>query len=211
MSRWRLAMLVAGGAAYAGLSHWMMLYHAGATWAIAVLFGPLWLSVFGLAISRLGVRGGALAVLGGAAAVLLVSHGDAGNPNRLYVLQHVGINALLGGWFGATLRPGRLSLIGELAQRVHPITPEMRRYTANVTAIWALYFALTVAASVVIYVALPFRAWSLFANIASPLLVAALFFGEHFMRYRLHPEFERTRLIDMVRAFQSHRKDGTVQ
>ena len=35
----------------------------------------------------------------------------------------------------------------------------------------------------------------------SPLCVGALFVGEHLVRYRLHPEFERTRMIDAVRAF----------
>jgi len=210
MSRWRLALLFAGGAAYAGLSHWMMTYHASAPWALAVLFGPLWLTAFGLAVARMGAWGGVLAVLAGGAAVLMVSHGDAGNPNRLYVLQHVGINALLGIWFGATLRPGRLSLIAEFASRVHALQPGMRDYTAKVTAVWVLYFALTVTASLLLYALLPFRVWSLFANIVSPLLVVALFLGEHFMRYRLHPEFERTRLIDVVHAFQGHRKDSAI-
>ncbi len=32
-------------------------------------------------------------------------------------------------------------------------------------------------------------------------MVAVLFLGEYLLRYRLHPEFERTRLIDTVRAF----------
>ena len=45
MSRWRLALLLLAGAAYAVLSHWMMLHHAGAPWAVAVLLGPLWLTV----------------------------------------------------------------------------------------------------------------------------------------------------------------------
>jgi hypothetical protein len=28
MSRWRMALLLLAGVAYAGLSHWMMLFHA---------------------------------------------------------------------------------------------------------------------------------------------------------------------------------------
>ena len=32
-------------------------------------------------------------------------------------------------------------------------------------------------------------------------MVVMLFVGEHLVRYRLHPEFERTRMIDAVRAF----------
>jgi len=35
-------------------------------------------------------------------------------------------------------------------------------------------------------------------------MVGVLFIGEHLLRYRLHPEFERTRMIDAVRAFYGH-------
>lgn len=201
MSRWRLALLLLAGAAYAGLSHWMMLYHAGAPWAVAVLLGPLWLTALGLAANRFGWKGLLLALVAGLAAFVLVLRGEAGDPNRLYVLQHAGINALLGGWFGASLRADRLSLIGEFAQRVHALSPAMRIYTGQVTRVWTVYFALMVVASIAIYLLLPFAAWSLFANVLTPLFVATLFVGEHLMRYRLHPEFERTGLIDAVRAF----------
>jgi uncharacterized membrane protein len=56
-------------------------------------------------------------------------------------------------------------------------------------------------ASIAIYAWLPFSAWALFANVLTPIFIATLFIGEHFMRYRLHPEFERVRMIDAVRAF----------
>ena len=48
MSQWRLVLILVAGLAYAGLSHWMMLYHATAPWALAALFAPLWLAVLGL-------------------------------------------------------------------------------------------------------------------------------------------------------------------
>jgi uncharacterized membrane protein len=201
MSRWRLAFLLAAGVAYAGLSHWMMLFHAQAPWATAVLLGPLWLTALGLGGSRFGGWGLGAAAVAGAAVFLLIARGAAGDPDRLYVLQHFGINAVLGCWFGGTLRGDRLSLIGQFAQRVHPMVPGMREYTRQVTWIWTGYFALTALLSVAVYVWLPFSAWSLLANVLSPLMVGVLFVGEHLMRYRLHPEFERTRMIDAVRAF----------
>ena len=207
MSQWRLALLLVAGLAYAGLSHWMMLYHATAPWALAALFAPLWLAVLGLGASRFGVPGAIAAVALGALVVYGVSHGGAGDPNRLYVLQHVGINAVLCAWFASTLRPGRLSLIGEFARRIHPLSADMRTYTAKVTVLWAGYFALMALASVVTYLTLPFSAWSLLANVLTPLCVGALFVGEHFMRYRLHPEFERSRLVDVVRVAMGGRQD----
>jgi len=201
MSRWRLALLLLVGAAYAGLSHWMMLYHATEPWAVVVLLGPLWLAAMGFAASRFGRWGFAAMVLLGIAGFALVLRGEAGDPNRLYVFQHVAINALLCGWFGSSLRGDGLPLIAQFAQRVHPLRGAMRAYTTQLTRVWTGYFALVVVSSIVVYLTLSFSAWSLLANVLTPLSVALLFVGEHLLRYRLHPEFERTRLVDAVRAF----------
>lgn len=201
MSRWRLALLLTAGAAYAGLSHWLMLFHPHAPWAMAVLLGPLWLTALGLGGSRFGGWGLVGATVVGALVFVLLWRGGAGDPNRLYVLQHVGINAVLGCWFGGTLRGGGLSLIGQFAQRVHTLGPGMPEYTRQVTWVWTLYFAVTAGISIPVYLWLPFSAWSLLANVLSPVMVVGLFVGEHLLRYRLHPEFERTRMIDAVRAF----------
>jgi uncharacterized membrane protein len=206
-----MALLLLAGVSYACVSHWMMLYHAAEPWAVVVLLGPLWLTALGLAGSRFGRWGLALAGLAGVAGFALVLLGEAGDPNRLYVLQHAGINALLCGWFGSTLRGDRLSLIGQFAQRVHPLSPAMRLYTAQVTRVWTLYFGSMVVASIAAYASLSFAAWSVLANLLTPLLVAGLFVGEHLMRYRLHPEFERTRLIDAVRAFYGAPADPTAR
>ncbi|WP_068685379.1 MULTISPECIES: hypothetical protein [unclassified Variovorax] len=203
MSRWRMALLLLAGVAYAGVSHWMMLFHAAEPWAVGVLLGPLWLTALGLAGSRFGGWGLAIAAALGVLGFALVLRGEAGDPNRLYMLQHVGINALLCGWFGGTLRRDRLSLIGQFAARIHPLSPGMREYTWRVTRVWTVYFALMVLASVVVYATMPFAAWSVLANLLTPLMVGILFVGEYLLRYRLHPEFERTRLIDTVRAFYS--------
>jgi uncharacterized membrane protein len=201
MSRWRLALLLLVGVAYAGLSHWMTLFHATEPWAVVALLGPLWIAAIGFAASRFGRWGLAGALLLGIGGFALVFLGEAGNPDRLYVLQHVAINGLLCGWFGSTLRGDGLSLITQFAQRVHPLEGHMKAYTTQLTRIWTGYFALMVVASIAIYLTLPFSAWSLFANVLSPVMVTLLFVGEHFLRYRLHPEFERTRLVDAVRAF----------
>lgn len=206
-----MALLLLAGVGYAGASHWMMLFHAAEPWAVVVLLGPLWLTALGLAGSRFGRWGLALAGLAGVAGFALVLLGEAGDTNRLYVLQHAGINALLCGWFGSTLRGDRLSLIGQFAQRVHPLSPTMRIYTAQVTRVWTVYFALMVVASIAVYASLSFAAWSVLANLLTPLMVVALFVGEHLMRYRLHPEFERTRLIDAVRAFYGAQADHTAR
>src|SRR5690606_3845920 len=141
MPAWRLALLLAAGVAYALLSHWMMLFHPAAPWAVPVLLGPLWLTALGLAAARFGRAGAALVLVAGVLFFVAVLRSEAIGPERLYLFQHVGINALLCGWFGSTLRPGRLSLIGQFAQRIHPLSPGHRAYTASLTRVWTVYFA----------------------------------------------------------------------
>eukprot|EP01136_Pigoraptor_vietnamica_P013640 Opistho-1_new@54876 len=201
MSRWRLVLLLLVGVTYAGLSHWMTLFHATVPWAVVVLLGPLWIAAMGCAASWFGRWGLAIAAALGIGGFSLVFLGEAGDTNRLYVLQHIGINGALCGWFGSTLRGKGLPLITQFAQRVHPLKGHMLSYTTHLTQVWTVYFAVVVVSSIVVYLTMPFSAWSLLANVLSPLSVALLFVGEHLVRYRLHPEFERTRLVDAVRAF----------
>lgn len=200
MSRWRLLLLIGGAAAYAVLSYWLMLFHAAEPWAVAALLGPLGLSAVGMAGARFGRAGLVGALLLCLGACVLVWRGEAGDPNRLYVLQHVAINLLLCGWFGSTLRPGQLSLIGGFAQRIRPLTPGKALYTRHLTMVWTGYFAAMAAASLLIYLLMPFDAWSFFSNLVSPACIAVLFVGEYLLRYRLHPEFERTSFTDVLRA-----------
>ncbi|RYZ00324.1 MAG: hypothetical protein EOO24_16500 [Comamonadaceae bacterium] len=209
MTAWRLALVILGGAAYSAASYWMMLFHPSAPWAVPVLLVPLWLTGIGMAASHLGRWGAGAVVALGLAFFVLFWRGETGDPNWLYMLQHVGINLLLCGWFGSTLRPGQLSLIGQFAQRVHPLTPAHRAYTASVTRVWTVYFAAVAAGSALIYALASFKQWTVFSNLVTPLGCTAIFFGEYLLRYRLHPEFERTRLIDAVRAFYTHPAPGT--
>jgi uncharacterized membrane protein len=136
------------GVAYAGLSHWMTLFHPTAPWAVVVLLGPLWLAAMGFAASWFGRWGFVAAAALGVGGFALVFLGEAGDPNRLYVLQHVAINSALCGWFGSTLRGKGLPLITQFAQRVHPLKGHMLSYTTQLTRIWTAFFALVVAASV---------------------------------------------------------------
>lgn len=202
MSRWRVLLFVLGGVGYAVLSHWTTLFHPTEAWAVGVLLGPLWLTALGLCASRFGVAGVIAVVLVGVGFAVWVgrSSGHVDDVNRLYVLQHVAINLLLCGWFGSTLRAGRLSLIGSFAERVHPLTPEHAAYTWQVTRVWTVYFALMATASVLVYALLPFSAWSLLSNLLSPLMIGALFIGEFLLRYRIHPEFERVTLAQALEA-----------
>ncbi|WP_428423139.1 hypothetical protein [Methylibium sp.] len=202
MPNWRLSLGLLAAAAYAVLSHWLMLHAADRPWAVAALLGPLLLAGLGVALRRghlPSLAGFVFALLG---LYALVARGGVGDLNRLYLLQHAGIHLALFISFAASLRPGRLSLIGGVAQRVHGrLSPDMVVYTGKVTRMWAGYFLAMVLASLCVYALAPWSVWSLLANLVTPVLITTLFVGEYLLRYRLHPEFERTTLSAALRAY----------
>jgi uncharacterized membrane protein len=201
LANWRLGAGLLAAGAYALLSHWLMLHAAGEPWAVAALLGPLLLA--GLAVAIGGRRWPMLAAVALAAAglVAVVARGGVSDVNRLYVLQHVGIHLSLCASFGATLVRGP-SLIGRVAAHVHgSLSPAMAAYTRAVTRSWTLYFAAMAVLSLWVYAACAWSTWSLLANVLTPIAIASLFVGEYLLRYRLHPEFERTTLSAALHAY----------
>ena len=202
MSPWRLAVGLLAAAGYALLSHWLTWQSAGRPWALAALLGPVWaVAAVVVAKRRQWLALAALAVVA-LAVTVIVDHGGIGDVNRLYVLQHAGIHLVLCTTFAWSLRPGHVSLIGGVAARVHgSLTPAMLAYSQRVTAVWAVYFVLMALLSVTVYATCSWAAWSVLANVLTPVAIAGLFVGEHLLRYWLHPEFERATLMDAARAY----------
>ena len=79
----------------------------------------------------------------------------------------------------------------------------MAVYARKVTAAWALYFVAMAVLSLMLFRYAPFEIWAVFANFATPLAMVAMFIGEHLLRYRLHPEFERATLAQAMRAYSN--------
>jgi uncharacterized membrane protein len=209
-----LLLVAAAVVGYALASHWLMLHAATQPWAVLVLLSPL-LAAAGALLVRSGRMGAGLAVALLAAAVIawrLIEPADATTQeaavNRLYVAQHVGVHGLLLALFARSLRGPGLSLIGQLAQRVHALTPAMVAYTRSVTRMWCAYFAGMVMLSLLVYAFGSWPLWSLLANLGTPAAIAALFIGEYVVRYRLHPEFERTPLAVAVQAWRRRPPPG---
>lgn len=203
MPSWRLVAAGLALAGYALLSHALMVLAGDKPWAVAALLAPLVLAVAGLAWQQRHLPTLLLcaAALGGLAWV--GASGQAQSINRLYLLQHAGIHLALGCAFGFTLRPGATPLITELAAREHgSMTATKAVYTRRVTALWAAYFGVMVVLSLALYAWAPWWVWSLFANLATPLAAIGLFVGEHWLRYRLHPEFERASMLQALRAYR---------
>jgi uncharacterized membrane protein len=208
-----LLLAAAAVAAYAIASHWLMVHAASQPWAVLVLLLPL-LAAAGALLVRTGWLGAGLAAALLAAAAIgwrLTEPMDmtpASALNRLYVAQHVGVHGLLLALFARSLRGPGLSLIGQLAQRVHALTPAMVAYTRGVTLMWCTYFAGMALLSLGVYAFGSWPQWSLLANLGTPVAIAALFIGEYGLRYRLHPEFERTSLAAAVQAWRRRPPPG---
>jgi uncharacterized membrane protein len=123
----------------------------------------------------------------------------------LFFLQHAGINLVLGIVFGRTLFGGREPLVTTFARLVHGTLPsEVERYSRQVTVAWTLFFLTLFVASCALYLARELAAWSFLANIASPVLIAAMFVAEYSIRHRVLPDWERVGIFGGVRAFARH-------
>jgi uncharacterized membrane protein len=203
----RLALrIVATALASAGYvlgCHWLMTRAPASPWNVVGVLAPM-LAVIAIGCWRGGQRG--LAAIAGLALALLCGHALLGlqiAPQRLYVAQHVGIHLFLAAAFGGTLRAGHTPLITTLARRVHrDFSAAMARYTRHCTIAWTLYFVAMAAVSIALYESAAFGTWALFANLLTPVSLVAMFGGEYLLRYRLHPEFERTSMADAIRAYR---------
>lgn len=121
-----------------------------------------------------------------------------------YFLQHFGANAALAAMFGRTLRQGGTPLCTEFAAAVHgPLPPDMRRYTRRVTQAWTLFFTVTAVVSLILFAVAPMPAWSTFANLGTPLLVALMFVAEAACRRAALPAAKHTGVLDAVRGYRA--------
>jgi uncharacterized membrane protein len=204
MPSWRVIAIALALAGYAVLSHVLMVLAADEPWAVLVLLGPLLAGASAFALQQRHLPSLlACAVAACGLWAYVTAHGGLHRIEHLYVLQHAGIHLALGCVFGATLRPGSMPLISAFAARVHrTMTPALLRYTRQVTVVWSAYFALMVALSLGLFIAAPWWWWSVFANLVTPVAAVALFVGEYLLRYRLHPEFERTTLAQAFKAYR---------
>jgi len=195
--------------AYGAMSHWLMLHAATKPWAVAAIMGPMVLGFAGAAWQRrhlpsLLLCGIAVLALGAVTAL-----GGVDDVHRLYVLQYVGINLALCASFAFTLRRGSTPLLARIAARVHREFPApMRAYAGRLTRVWVAYFALMSLICLVLYAWAPWSWWSLFANLLTPVAVLGFLFGEHMLRYRMHPEFERATIAEALLAYRRSPTSG---
>jgi len=198
----RIAAILLASIAYVLGTHWLMTRVGGSPWNVVGVLSPMLVAI-AIGAWRSGQRMlGAIAALAVAGLCTQAITGVVVSPPMLYLAQHAGIHLFLAAGFGSTLRAGRTPLITTLAARVHrEFTPARLRYTRQVTIAWTIYFVAMAAVSLALFAFAPFDTWALFANLLTPIALVLMFAAEYGLRYRLHPEFERTSMADAIRSY----------
>lgn len=119
-------------------------------------------------------------------------------------LEHVLFNGALGYLFGRTLANGRVPLCTQFATMVrgNPLAPEIAAYTRRITAAWALFFAVIVAVSTLLFATASIETWSTFANYLTLPLAALMFIVEHACRRFALPGIRSSGMLESVRAYR---------
>jgi uncharacterized membrane protein len=206
VGRWlQIAAASALLAAYTGLSHYSNTHGRRPLGAILALTPPL---VLGLSLLWRSTRPWIAGPLTVAAALLLYDCWPLLEKkfSMVYLLQECGMYGLLAFGFGRSLRPENTALCTRLADRLHgPLTPRELRYTRQVTAAWAIFFAALTLTILALYLCGPLAVWSMFVNFIALPLVALMFVVEYAVRRRTLPETDRRGILATVRVFLSSR------
>ncbi|MDQ7988238.1 MAG: hypothetical protein REI09_01280 [Candidatus Dactylopiibacterium sp.] len=176
------ALSVLTGFVPLGASAALLAWHARSPWLIG-----LCLAAFGLIVTKLDFL--------------------CENAAWVYFVQHAGMHALLGIMFGRTLSgPQSAALCSQVAHFVHGdrLDATYYRYTWWVTLGWTAYFLLTTLASALLFAFAPVALWSVYANLATPLIIGALFAVEFALRMRFLPRHLRLGLVQTIRAYREY-------
>ena len=139
----------------------------------------------------------------GCAALYALSGALVRHYNWVFLLQHAGIQALLGLTFGRTLRAGQVPMVSRFAAVVHgQLSPALKRYTRQVTWAWTLYFAAITALSLLLFWLAPIVVWSAFANLLNLPLLILMFAAEYVARLCLLAPSDRAGPLEAIRAYR---------
>jgi uncharacterized membrane protein len=199
-----VALVVAVSVSFAVAAHFTII--GGNTPGLGALLSLVPLALVAAWAARRIRRPLALAALVAAALIAWIGWGELERhfPD-VFFLEHAGVNLVLAIVFGRTLAAGREPLCTRFARLLHgTLPPAVVDYSRRVTVAWTVFFATLFAASCLFYFSGLLAAWSLLANILSPILVAAMFGVEYVVRHRVLPDWERVGVLGGIRAFARH-------
>ena len=201
-----VALAVALSVAFALLAHLAIAEGFSATLGAALSLIPLAILV-AVAVRRSGKPAAAVAVILLAAAGLWLFWGSLERhfPDVFFV-EHAGGNLALAIVFGRTLAPNHEPLCTRFARLIHggTLAPDVVVYTRQVTVAWTVFFSTLFALSASLYLGGFLTAWSVFANMLTPILLGAMFVVEYAIRLRALPDHEQVGILGGIRAFSRH-------
>lgn len=123
----------------------------------------------------------------------------------IYLTEHIAANSMLCWFFAHTLFGERTPIITTLARTIHTEMPDqIERYTRQVTVAWALFFAIQVLLSLLIFNVASIEIWSLFANVLNWPLVILMFIAEYACRKRINRDFPHATIKQSIDAYFSN-------
>lgn len=141
--------------------------------------------------------------LAGCALLYAMSDWLVQHYNWVFLLQHAGMQALLGLAFGRTLRAGEEPMVSRFAAIVHGrLSPALASYTRQVTWAWTLYFGAMTGLSLLLFWLAPVAVWSVFANLLNLPLVILMFVAEYAARLCLLERSDRAGPLEAIRAYR---------
>lgn len=150
-----------------------------------------------------------LLCLAGSALLYVVSDWLVQHYNWVFLLQHAGMQALLGLAFARTLRPGQQPMVSRFAAIIHgSLSPALARYTRQVTWAWTLYFVVMTTLSLLLFWLAPISVWSAFANLLNLPLLVVMFSAEYAARLLLLAPSDRAGPLDAIRAYRQASAGG---
>lgn len=201
-----VALAVALSVGFVVLAHAAMVNGAPPAAGAAMSLVPIAVLLF-IAVrrGRAGLAFVAVAALAGLGLWLGWGKLERHFPDVLFV-EHAGMNLALAALFGRTLRPGRDPLVTQFARIAHggSIAPQVERYARGATLAWSVFFVTIFLVSCALYFGGLRQAWSLLANILSPILVMSMFALEYAVRRVVLRDHEQVGILAGVRAFVNH-------
>lgn len=144
-----------------------------------------------------------LLCLGVCAALYASRHWLVQHFNWVFLLQHAGMQGLLGLAFGRSLLAGQVPMVSRFAAVIHgSLSPALERYTRQVTWAWTLYFSVMTSLSLLLFWLAPVAVWSVFANLLNLPLLILMFAAEYGARVVLLPASDRSGPLEAIRAWR---------
>lgn len=138
----------------------------------------------------------------GCAAILMAWGRLEPHYSLIYWIEHAGTEFVLCIAFGRTLAPGREPMCTYFARLLQgPLTPELERYTRQVTQAWVMFFGSMAAASTLMFYFAPLEVWSAFINFFTGPLIGLMFVCEYIVRRLLYPHMQHLHILDAVKVF----------